>query len=141
MPQSGEVIFIYFHQAKKDKYLICIDETQSLFMVINTDPWSAASSASQVRVTPADVPCLQHPSHINTAQLVRASSMELAVLSTAPQRNHGPLTRTVRDMIKAAVASHGILPACHVTQARRSEAARRKRPLQCSVHRTSVQNP
>jgi hypothetical protein len=111
MLQTGEIIFIYWHQAKKEKYLICIDESQSLFMVINTDPWSGAPAAvSQVRFTPQDVPCLQHPSYINTAQLVRASSMELAVLTTAPQRNYGPLTKTVKDQIKAAVVAHGILP-------------------------------
>jgi hypothetical protein len=116
MPQTGEVIFIYWHQAKKDKYLICINDAQSLFMVINTDPWSGApDAASQVRVTVEDIPCLQHPSYINTAQLVRASPIELAVLTTAPQRNHGPLTRAVRDLIKAAVAAHGILPADQTT--------------------------
>jgi|HubBroStandDraft_4_1064222.scaffolds.fasta_scaffold293323_1 hypothetical protein len=111
MLHAGEVIYIYWHQARKDKYLICIDEPQSLFMVINTDPWSAATAPSQVRVTPSEIPCLQHPSHINTAQLVRASPIELSVLTSAPQRNHGSLTRAVIDLIKMAVAAHGILPA------------------------------
>src|ERR1700730_18681633 len=71
----------------------------------------ARPAPSQVRVTPSEIPCLQHPSHINTAQLVRASPMELSVLTSAPQRNHGPLTRAVIDLIKMAVAAHGILPA------------------------------
>jgi hypothetical protein len=57
----------------------------------------------------------QHPSYINTAQLVRASPMELAVLVTAPQRNYGPLTTAVRNLIRAAVAAHGILPADQAT--------------------------
>jgi hypothetical protein len=35
----------------------------------------------------------------------------LSVLTSAPQRNHGSLTRAVIDLIKMAVAAHGILPA------------------------------
>src|SRR5438045_1996274 len=102
MPAAGD-IYIHWHQAKKEKFLICIDDPQNYYMVINTDPWASAPANSQLRVTPQEVSCLQHASHINTAQLVRVDPLELNVLASAPHRHKGPLSTTVKDTIKATV--------------------------------------
>lgn len=109
MPNPGDVVYIDWAIAKKPKFLICIDPNPGLYMVINSKAWDGCPQA-QLQVTVADLPCLDHVSHINTAQLVRVSEVEIAQVENAPHRNKGPISAVLREGIKSLVSEHGILP-------------------------------
>lgn len=80
-------------------------------MVINTDPYELAPTA-QLRVTVAQLPSLDHPSHIDTSKLVRLTAMEtVGVVESTPSAHHGSLSDVLKRTIIAKVIEHQIMPA------------------------------
>jgi hypothetical protein len=79
-------------------------------MVINTDPYLLALPA-QLKVTVAELPGLDHDSHIDTSKLVTLSLMETQnVIDADPRCHKGSLSAPLRQSIKALITTHGIMP-------------------------------
>jgi hypothetical protein len=110
LPINGDVIYIYWHPAKKPKYLICIDAAQSLFMVINSNPQTIAPANTEILITPSDLSSLKHDSYIFTAALVRVARTDLAAGPSSAAIPTVQLSASIRVKIKAAVVAAGILP-------------------------------
>ena len=67
--------------------------------------------SAQLRVTVAELPGLDHDSHIDTSKLVTLSAMETQYAVDADPRCHkGALSSTLRNSIKALIVQHGIMP-------------------------------
>ena len=61
----------YFTQPEpKNKYALCVCEEKPLFFLISSFPRKMYSAASQLKVSPTDLPFLAHDSYINTAEAV-----------------------------------------------------------------------
>ena len=84
MLNAGDLVFIYWHQAKKEKFLICIDPEQLLFMVINSEPWIMKDA--QIAVTPAQIPYLTNGESILSIRPRLSELKELHAVSTTGTR-------------------------------------------------------
>jgi hypothetical protein len=109
----GTIIYVRanFANPPKSKYLLCVCPIASYYLVINTEPYLMAQSA-QLRVTPAEIPCLNHDSFIDTSKLVKLSKMETEtpVQSNPNKALKGVLCASVKARIVSIVALHGIMP-------------------------------
>jgi len=101
--RAGEIVSIYLHSARHDKFLICICPQALKFISINSAAWPM-DPAAQLQVTPADFGFLTHTSFISVGQPIRLTTLELNVLTTAPQRRLGVITAQMATKIKAAAA-------------------------------------
>jgi hypothetical protein len=109
---AGDIIKVmaHFAQPPKEKILICVCPIRFKYLVVSTDPYLLAPTA-QLRVTPQEVRCLSHDSHIDTSKLITLSAMETQYIVDAdPQCHKGRLSATVRQSIKALILQHGIMP-------------------------------
>jgi len=114
MPQivAGDVIRVlaHFTRPPKQKILLCVDPARFKYLVINSDPYLLALAA-QLKVSPAEVPGLDHDSHVDTSKLVTLSAMETQYVIDADARCHkGSAPAAVLQRIKALIAQHGIMP-------------------------------
>lgn len=106
--RPGDVLLLWSRRHGKDKYVICVEPDDGLFLTINTDP----PYADQAGV---DLPSrryrfLQHDSWIDTSKLLRIPpSYVIQQLDESPRRHKGRLDNAARARIKECVATHGIL--------------------------------
>ena len=75
--QAGDVIKIpaHFTHPPKEKILICVSPIAFKYLVVSSQPYALAAAA-QLKVTVADLPCLDHTSYIDTSKMVSLSAME-----------------------------------------------------------------
>lgn len=101
--KAGEIVQVFVHSAKHDKYLICICPETLKFIPINTNPWNL-DPPSQIEVTKVDFGFLTHKSYVSVCEPIRLTSMELSPLQSAPHRRLGDVPAPMRPKIKKAAA-------------------------------------
>jgi hypothetical protein len=117
--QPGDVVVfpLVFENPKqgrfeREKFLVCV-KPPSLFFLINSKP--PRHRRAGVEIDPADLPFLNHVSYVDTGVLVELEEgAVLAWIEDQPRRLRGGIPPLVRDRIREAVASNGVLPPVQV---------------------------
>jgi hypothetical protein len=110
--QAGDVIKVpaHFTYPPKEKILICVSPIAFKYLVVSSQPYALAV-ATQLMVTVADLPFLDHTSYIDTSKMVTLSAIETQyVVDADPNCHRGPISSALRQAIKAIVIQHGIMP-------------------------------
>ena len=109
---AGDIIYVqaFFTPDKRYKYLICVCPVKYLYLVINTRSYSMAPTA-QLQITVAELPCLEHLSHVDTSKCIKLTKMETVnPVEANPKLHKGTLSAELRLKIKKLVLEHGIMP-------------------------------
>jgi hypothetical protein len=117
--RPGDVVLfpLLFDNAKqgrfeREKFLVCVRAPRSFFL-INTKPPRHRGAA--VAVGPEDLPFLNHVSFVDTGALIEIDADAVqSWLEAEPRRLRGAIPPLVRDRIREAVATSGLLPRAQV---------------------------
>jgi len=105
-----DVAHATFHVAKtgpKFKFLIVVDTKRNLGLLINSKPFTPP--AAHVRVTPTELPFLDHDSFVDTAQLVCIHDLDEQI-ATGKGKIVGHVDEPLRQRIYTAITTLGLLP-------------------------------
>lgn len=98
--------FWFTRPRPKEKYAICVCEEKPLFFFISSNPRTRFVSASQLKVSPTDLPFLRKISYVNTAEAVTCVIPHTCNII----KDFGPLPEHIKQQIKILVRESETLP-------------------------------
>lgn len=105
----GNAYLIKFQFTKpipKEKYAICVCAEKPLFFFISSNPRTRFVSASQLKVTAADLSFLRKNSYINTAEVVTCVIPHTCTVI----KNFGSIPEHIKQQIKTFTHESETLP-------------------------------
>lgn len=94
-----------------DKFCITIDAAKGWFLFINSEPPAFRKAKKvAVEISNFEATFLKHTSYVDTTNHEELSEAAVSAALADPDRNRGPLLRSVQERIREMVASHEAMP-------------------------------
>jgi hypothetical protein len=104
---TGDILYVYFSQISRNKFVVCICPNNCYCFLINTDSRKTSPDA-QVTIKKTEYPYLDYDSFINTASIV-----QILVEDMDKGKKLGILKVGARNEIKGIMGISKYLPSAH----------------------------